>query len=122
VAKHTEQPQGEKAQVAGSPKVNQQAGADASKSKAGATSSVMAGQSKQDGNRQDKAKQDPGKPANPQLVAANAKNKSTDASKHPNGAKPPAKAKAAQTAAKNKDQHPKKPSGKDEKPEHEKQS
>jgi hypothetical protein len=64
-------------------------------------------------------KQSPGKPANPQLAAASAK--SPDAGKHPNGARPPAKAKAAQTAAKNKGEHPKKPGGKDEKQGHEKQ-
>jgi hypothetical protein len=61
----------------------------------------------------------------PQLAAANAKDKPTDPGKRPNGpnphgAKPPAKVNAAQTAAKNKNEHPKKPGGKDVKQDREK--
>jgi hypothetical protein len=118
--KNNDHSQGGAAPVAGSAKVNQHAGGDASEEKAGGTSGVMAGQPKQDGSRQDQTHQEVAKAANSQFAAANDKNKSAQPVKHPSGTKTPAKDKAAQTAAKSKGEHPKKPGGKDEKQDHEK--
>ena len=118
-AAKTTDPQGGKAHVAGNPNGTQHADADAPKPKAGAT----AGQPKQDHDGQDGVKHSanpqPGKPVSAPLTAANAKNKSADPGKHPSGAEASAKAKAAQTEAKNKNEHPKKPGDKDVKQDHE---
>jgi hypothetical protein len=114
-----EQARGENPQVAANAKANQHADANASKE-----GGAVAGRPQPQGERQDKGNKDSrnlGKPANPQVAAANAKAKSVEPGKHPNDAKPPAKGKPAPAAAKNKgEQHPKKPAGKDEKQDHEK--
>jgi hypothetical protein len=120
-AKNSEQARGGNAQVAANAKANQHAGANAPKD--GGTSGAIAGRPQQEGARQDKANKDSrdlGKPANPQVAAADAKGKPVEPGKHPKVAKPPAKDKAVPAAVKNKGEHPKKPGGKDEKQDHEK--
>jgi hypothetical protein len=107
------------AQGAGSAKGNQHAGADGSKD--GGTTGAIAGRPQPDRAKQDKANKDLGKPGKPQVAVANAKGKSAEPGKQANVAKTPAKDKGASAAAaKNKGEHPKKPGGKEEKPDHEK--
>ncbi|HEV7447292.1 MAG TPA: hypothetical protein VGO18_32285, partial [Steroidobacteraceae bacterium] len=79
------------------------------------------GRPQPDRAKQDKANKDLGKPGKPQVAVANAKGKSAEPGKQANVAKTPAKDKGAPAAAaKNKGEHPKKPGGKEEKPDHEK--
>ncbi|MDB6085322.1 MAG: hypothetical protein JWN43_3203 [Gammaproteobacteria bacterium] len=120
-AKNGEQARGGNAQVAADAKANQHPGANASKD--GGTSGAITGRPQSAGAKQDKANKDSrelGRPANPQVAAANAQGKPVKPGKHPNVGKPPVKDKTAPAAAKNKGEHPKKPGGKDEKQDHEK--
>jgi hypothetical protein len=122
VAQHSDQAQRKDKQLAGGPQGDLHRDSNGSQAKPGAAPGVVAGRPKQGGPRVDTSKQGADKPSKPQLASANVKNKPDDTGKQPNGAKPPVKAKGSESAAKNKAEHVKKPGGKDEKQEHDKQS